>query len=192
MEQIDIFDVPSKDKADYSLINEVSAEVDEPYLECVLGERVNPDAIPSVADELNIIYTPLHGAGAVMVPEILRRAGVKHLYTVDEQMAPDGNFPTVYYPNPEFPEAFELGIKMANEVSSELVVATDPDCDRVGVMARAKDGSFRAITGNQMGALLIDYIIRAYKKAGKLPEDAYAVKSVVSANLAQKLQKQTA
>jgi len=187
MATIDIFDVPTSDKADYSLISEVSDEVDAPYIECVLGERVNPDAIPSVADELAVVYTPLHGAGAVMVPEVLRRAGVKKLYTVDEQMAPDGNFPTVYYPNPEFPEAFELGIKLAEKVNSELVVATDPDCDRVGVMAKSKDGSFKAITGNQMGALLCDYIIRAYKEQNKLPKDAYAVKSVVSANLAQKI-----
>ena len=187
MDEIDIFDVPAPDKAKPELICEVSDEVDKPYLECVLSERVNPDAIPSVADELKIVYTPLHGAGAVMVPEILRRSGVKHLYTVDEQMAPDGNFPTVYYPNPECPEAFELGIKLAQKVGSELVVATDPDCDRVGVMAKAKDGTFKAITGNQMGALLIDYIIRAYKKTGTLPGDAYAVKSVVSANLAQKI-----
>ena len=102
-------------------------------------------------------------------------------------MAPDGSFPTVYYPNPEFPEAFKLGIELAEKVSSELVVATDPDCDRVGVMAKGKDGEFHTVTGNQMGALLLDYIITAYEKEGKLPSDAYAVKSVVSANLAEKI-----
>lgn len=185
MGEIGIFDVPSSADANPALIFEVSDEVDVPYLDCVLAERVNPDAIPSVADGFNIVYTPLHGAGAVMVPQVLRRAGVKHLYTVEEQMAPDGTFPTVYYPNPEFPEAFKLGIALAEKVGSDLVVATDPDCDRVGVMARCSDGTFRAITGNQMGALLIDYIIRAYEEKGCLPADAYAVKSVVSANLAQ-------
>lgn len=186
MGEIDIFEgVPAPEAAKPELITEVSAEVDEPYLDCVLAERVNPEAIPAVADDFNIVYTPLHGAGAVMVPEVLRRAGVKNLYTVEEQMAPDGNFPTVYYPNPEFPEAFKLGIELAERVSSDLVVATDPDADRVGVMAKGADGEFHAISGNQMGALLIDYIIRAYEKAGCLPEDAYAVKSVVSANLAQ-------
>lgn len=187
MDEIGIFTVPSPAKARSELITEISTEVDEPYLDCVLAQRVNPDAIPAVADGLRIVYTPLHGAGAVMVPEALRRAGLRHLYTVDEQMAPDGNFPTVHYPNPEFPEAFRLGIELAEKVGSELVVATDPDCDRVGVCAKSKSGEFRTITGNQMGALLIDYIIRAYEKAGTLPDDAYAVKSVVSSNLAQKI-----
>lgn len=188
MDSIDIFkDVPAPEKADKSKIITVSDLIDEPYMECVLEQRVNPDAIKAVADDLRIVYTPLHGAGAVMVPEVLRRAGVKNLYTVDEQMAPDGSFPTVYYPNPEFPEAFKLGIELAEKVSSELVVATDPDCDRVGVMAKGKDGEFHTVTGNQMGALLLDYIITAYEKEGKLPSDAYAVKSVVSANLAEKI-----
>lgn len=187
MDSIDIFSVPSSDKAREELITEVSDEVDLPYLERVLEQRVNPDAVPSVADDLKIVYTPLHGAGAVMVPEILRRSGLRHIYTVEKQMAPDGDFPTVEYPNPEFPEAFELGIGIAEKVGSDLVIATDPDCDRVGVCARAKDGSFRTITGNQMGALLIDYIIRAYENTGTLPKDAYAVKSVVSSNMAQKI-----
>ena len=188
MDEIDIFSVPAPEKARKELIIEVSDEVDAPYLECVLEQRVNKDAIPNAADDLKIVYTPLHGAGAVMVPEALRRAGLKHLYTVDEQMAPDGDFPTVYYPNPEFPEAFELGIKLANEVGSELVIATDPDCDRVGVCAKGgANGEFKTITGNQMGALLIDYIIRAYENSGSLPADAYAVKSVVSSNMAQKI-----
>lgn len=188
MDSIDIFkDVPAPEKADKSKIITVSDLIDEPYMECVLEQRVNPDAIKAVADDLRIVYTPLHGAGAVMVPEVLRRAGVKNLYTVDDQMAPDGSFPTVYYPNPEFPEAFKLGIELAEKVSSELVVATDPDCDRVGVMAKGKDGEFHTVTGNQMGALLLDYIITAYEKEGKLPSDAYAVKSVVSANLAEKI-----
>ena len=132
MDSIYIFkDVPAPEKADKSKIITVSDLIDEPYMECVLEQRVNPDAITAVADDLRIVYTPLHGAGAVMVPEVLRRAGVKNLYTVDEQMAPDGSFPTVYYPNPEFPEAFKLGIELAEKVSSELVVANDPYCDRV-------------------------------------------------------------
>ena len=187
MDEIDIFSVPSADRARPELIREVSDEVDGPYLECVLEQRVNKDAVPAIADKLKIVYTPLHGAGAVMVPEVLRKAGLKNLYTVEEQMEPDGNFPTVYYPNPEFPEAFELGIKLAEKVGSELVIATDPDCDRVGVCAKSSNGEFKTITGNQMGALLIDYIIRAYEKSGTLPNDAYAVKSVVSSNMAQKI-----
>ena len=187
MNEIDIFSVPSAESARRELIHEISDEIDEPYIECVLAERVNPDAIKAVADDFKVVYTPLHGAGAVMVPTVLRKAGLIHLSTVEEQMEPDGDFPTVVYPNPEFPEAFKLGIDLAEKVGSDLVVATDPDCDRVGVCARSKDGDFKTISGNQMGALLIDYIIRAYKESGTLPVDAYAVKSVVSSNMAQKI-----
>ncbi|MBR0442914.1 MAG: phospho-sugar mutase, partial [Clostridia bacterium] len=133
-------------------------DMDEKYLAAVLAQAVNPDAVGAVADDLAIVYTPLHGTGHKLVPEVLRRLGLKKLYTVDEQMVIDGGFPTVKKPNPEYPEVFELGIGIANRVGSDLIIATDPDADRVGVMARKSDGSFTTITGNQMGALLIDYI----------------------------------
>ncbi len=168
------------------IIEFVGKELDEKYLANVLAEAVNPDVVRKVADELEIIYTPLHGAGHSMVPEILKRVGVKHLETVDEQMVLDGNFPTVSYPNPEFPEAFELGIKLAEKVKSDLIIATDPDADRVGIMSRDKTGKFVRLTGNQVGALLLDYIITAYEEKG-MPENPYAIKTIVTTDMVTKI-----
>ena len=165
----------------------LGTEMDELYLAEVQAQAVNPDAVKAVADELKIVYTPLHGTGHKLIPEILARTGIKHLYKVEEQFAIDGNFPTVDKPNPEYAEVFDLGIAIANEVGSNLVVATDPDADRVGVVARTKDGSFKTITGNQMGALLIDYIITAYEETGTMPPQPYVVKSIVSSELATKI-----
>ena len=165
----------------------IGAEMDEKYLAAVQAQAVNPAAVKKVADDLRIVYTPLHGTGHKLVPEVMRRVGLKHLYTVDEQMVIDGNFPTVKKPNPEYPEAFALGIEVANRVSSDLIVATDPDADRVGVMTRTPDGSFTTITGNQMGALLIDYIITAYKETDTMPPEPYAVKTIVTSELAAKI-----
>ena len=113
--------------------------------------------------------------------------GLKNLYTVESQMTPDGDFPTVEKPNPEYANVFTDGIKIANEVGSDLVIATDPDSDRVGVMARAKDGEFKTITGNQMGALLLDYVIAQKRALGTLKENAFAVKSIVSSDMAYKI-----
>ena len=165
----------------------IGAEMDEKYLAAVQAQAVNPAAVEKVADDLRIVYTPLHGTGHKLVPEVMRRVGLKHLYTVDEQMVIDGNFPTVKKPNPEYPEAFALGIEVANRVGSDLIVATDPDADRVGVMTRTPDGSFTTITGNQMGALLIDDIITAYKETNTMPSEPYAVKTIVTSELAAKI-----
>ena len=168
-------------------ITVIGKDVDEDYIEKVVAESVYPEVIKAVADELKIVYSPLHGAGYKLVPEVLSRMGFKHIYTVKEQEQPDGDFPTVLKPNPEYREAFELGIALANEVGSDLIVATDPDADRVGAFARAHDGEFVGITGNQMGALLLDYILTAYEETGTMPEEPYAVKSIVSTELATKV-----
>jgi len=186
--QVDIFrDVPSPEKANPALITMTDGTLDDAYVKNVLGEAVNPDAIPAVADEMAIVYTPLHGAGATMVPRVLKAAGLKKLYTVEEQMQPNGDFPTVKFPNPEFPEAFALGVQLAEKVGSDLIVATDPDADRVGAMAKDKDGQFHCITGNQMGALLLEYICTAYENTGKMPEEPYAVKTIVTSELSARV-----
>lgn len=169
------------------IIKLIGAKMDEKYLACVQAQAVNPNAVKAVADDLKIVYTPLHGTGHKLVPEIMRRTGLKHLYTVDEQMVIDGNFPTVKKPNPEYSDVFALGIEIANREGSDLVVATDPDADRVGVMTRTQDGSFTTITGNQMGALLMDYIITAYQETDTMPKNPYAVKSIVTSELAAKI-----
>ncbi len=169
------------------IIQMIGKEIDEKYLANVQAQAVNPQAVQKVADELHIVYTPLHGAGYKLVPEIMKRVGLKHLYTVDAQMVTDGNFPTVKKPNPEYPEVFTLGIEIANRVGSDLVIATDPDADRVGVMTRTPDGSFTTITGNQMGALLMDYIITAYRETDTMPANPYAIKSIVTSELSAKI-----
>ncbi len=166
------------------LIEELSEDFDEKYISAVLDAAINSSVIKEVSDTLKVVYTPLHGAGYRLVPEVFKRVGLKHLYTVDSQMTPDGNFPTVKKPNPEYADVFEQGIEIANRVGSDLVIATDPDADRVGVMSRGNDGSFATVTGNQMGALLLDYVIKERRAAGKLFDYSFAVKSIVSTDMA--------
>ena len=189
--KVDIFDGVKRMNFDEGvksgIITIIGEEIDEKYLSAVQAQAVNPDAVKNVADSLKIIYSPLHGAGHKLVPEILRRTGLKHLYLVDEQCVIDGNFPTVEKPNPEYAEVFGIGIELANKVGSNLIIATDPDADRVGVVARDKNGSFRTITGNQMGALLLDYIITAYEETNTMPPKPYAVKTIVSTELVSKI-----
>ena len=162
-------------------------DFDDDYMSQVLAEAVYPDAVKNVADELGIVYSPLCGTGYRIVPEVLRRAGFKHIYTVENQMRPDGDFPGIRFPNPEFPEVFEDGIKIADREKSDLIIATDPDADRVGIMVRSADGKFKTITGNQAGALLIEYIASAYEETGTMPENPYVVKTIVTTELAAKV-----
>ena len=171
------------------LIVELHSDFDELYINAVLNTAVNPGAVRDIKDELKVVYTPLHGAGYKLVPEVFSRMGLEHLYTVDAQMIPDGNFPTVEKPNPEYPAVFKLGIEIADKVGSDLIIATDPDSDRVGVMTRTPDGSFTTISGNQMGALLLDYVIKQRREQGTLPEYAYCIKSIVSTDMAYKIAK---
>ena len=189
--QIEMFEGPLL--ADYEealadgRIRLLSDDMDERYLAAVKSTAISPEVVREVANELKIVYTPLHGTGRILVPRIIRELGLSNLYTVEEQMIPDGNFPTVAKPNPEIPEAFSLGIALAEQVSSDLVIATDPDADRVGVMSRDENGEFVCITGNQMGALLLDYVISARRATGKMPALPYAVKTIVSTELAKRI-----
>ena len=169
------------------IITILGEEFDNLYLDRVLATAINPNLVSEVSDTLKVVYTPLHGAGRILVPRVFARMGLKHLYTVDSQMSPDGNFPTVKKPNPEYPDVFSEGIEIANRVGSDLVIATDPDSDRVGVMTRTADGSFATITGNQMGALLLDYVITERKALGTMPKAPYCVKSIVSTDMAYRI-----
>ncbi len=177
------FDVAVKQ----GLITILDEKFDEKYIAAVINTSVNQNAVKEVADDLKVVYTPLHGAGYKLVPEVFRRIGLKNLYCVDAQMIPNGDFPTVEKPNPEYKAVFKLGIDIANRVGSDLVIATDPDSDRVGVMTRTENGDFATISGNQMGALLLDYVIKARRDLGILPENAYCVKSLVSTDMANKI-----
>ena len=165
-------------------IEVIGAETDEAYLGCVLGQAINKDVVASVADKLKIVYTPFHGAGYKLVPEALKRLGITQLYPVKEQMVLDGNFPTVASPNPENPEGFYLAVDLAKKVGSDLIIGTDPDSDRIGVMVRDGD-EYVSVTGNQLGVLLLDYVINARREAGTLPENAGAVKSIVTTEMAK-------
>ncbi len=169
------------------LVTMLGRETDEAYLAAIEATAIDKDVIGRVADDLKIVYTPLHGVGGKLVPEILTRAGLKNICLVKEQIEPDGDFPTVTKPNPEYAEVFQIGIELAEEVGSDLIIATDPDADRLGVMSRRKDGSFATITGNQMGALLLDYVITARREKGLLPEGAFAIKTIVSTDMVDEI-----
>ena len=179
----DIFEDAVKD----GRITVLGSDFDEKYISEVLKTANTPSLFKECGEDLKVVYTPLHGAGYRLVPLAFERLGIKKLYTVAEQMIPDGDFPTVIKPNPEYEDAFALGIKLADKVKSDLVIATDPDADRVGVVARDTDGRFVTISGNQMGALLLDYVIRAKREANTLKDNAYAVKSIVSTDMAYKI-----
>ena len=188
MSKIDIFNDFVSCDFDEALsdgrIELIGADTDEAYLEKVLEQAINKAVVQKVADRLKIVYTPFHGAGYKLVPEALHRLGITQLYPVREQMVLDGNFSTVESPNPENPEGFYLAIDLAKQVGSDLIIGTDPDSDRIGVMVR--DGeSYTGITGNQLGVLLLDYVITARKAAGTLPANAGAVKSIVTTEMAK-------
>ncbi len=165
------------------LIEYIGQETDEAFLKQIMAQSVNKAVVEKVADDFRIVYTPFHGAGHKLVPEALRRLGIKHLVPVPQQMVIDGNFPTVESPNPENPEGFYLAIDLAKEVDSDLIIGTDPDSDRIGVMVR-EGGNFLPITGNQLGVLLLDYIISAKKAAGTLPVNAAVAKTIVTTSMA--------
>ena len=166
------------------MIEIIGAETDEAFLEKVMGQAIDREAVKAAADDLKIVYTPFHGCGYKLVPEALKRLGIKHLYPVPEQMVIDGNFPTVESPNPENPEGFYLAVDLAKKVGSDLIIGTDPDSDRIGTMVRKGD-EYVTITGNQMGVLLLDYIIQAKKSTGTMPENPGTMSSIVSTSMAR-------
>ena len=171
-------------------ITVIGREVDEKFLDAVFAVRIAPQGFEAAAKDMSIVYTPLHGAGWKLVPEMFKRMGFENISIVESQATPNGDFPTVKKPNPELADVFIPGIELAQRVGADLVIATDPDCDRVGVMIRGKNGEFQRITGNTMGALLLDYIVNALKENGGIPEDAYAVKTIVSTELFAKICKE--
>ena len=188
MDQIDIFTGFKTCSFDEAVadgrIELMGAETDEAFLAEVMSMAVDKKTVEEVADEFKVVFTPFHGCGYKLVPEALRRLGLKHIYPVEEQMVIDGNFPTVESPNPENPEGFYLAVDLARKVGSDLIIGTDPDSDRIGTMVRSGD-DYVPITGNQLGVLLLDYIINARRKAGTLPENAGTVSSIVSTAMAR-------
>ena len=167
------------------LIVMLGAEVDELYLEQVLTQSVQSAAVAKVADTFKLVYTPFHGAGYKLVPQVLARLGLKHVICVPEQMTMDGDFPTVKSPNPEDKAGFSYAIELAKKEGADLIIGTDPDADRVGIVVRDSSGEYVCITGNQVGVLLLDYIIRAGKESGCLPKNPAALKTIVTTEMAR-------
>lgn len=162
----------------------IDAEIDDKYIAHVKAQVVNQDAIDKMQDDIKIVYTPLHGTGNIPVRRVLKEIGFTHVYVVPEQELPDGDFPTVSYPNPEAAEAFALGLGMAKKLDADLVLATDPDADRLGVYVKdSKSGEYIPLTGNMSGSLLCEYVLSQKAAKNAIPEDGEVVKSIVTTNL---------
>ena len=189
LEKIDIFTgvktMPYDEAVKAGLITVIGGETDEAFLEEVMKMTVDANAIPAVADSFKLVYTPFHGCGHKLVPEALKRAGVKHLLCEPKQMVIDGNFPTVKSPNPENPEGFYLAVELAKQNDVDFILGTDPDSDRVGIMVRDKDGEYKVMTGNQTGVVLLDYLLSAMQRTGKLPKNPVALKTIVTTEMAK-------
>lgn len=161
----------------------IGDDVEEAYLDCVQAQCINPELVREKGDTLKFVYTPFHGTGNKPVRKILKRIGFDNVVVVKEQEMPDGRFPTVKSPNPENKEGFTLAIGYAKECGADLIIGTDPDADRVGIIVKNKDGEYTNFTGNQVGALLTEYILSSLKERGQLPDDGYIVKTIVTTNL---------
>ena len=191
LEEIDIFDgvkrMDFEEAVKSGLIETMGDETDRKFMANVTAMINDRETVAKVADTFKLVYTPFHGCGYKLVPEALTALGIKHLIPVPEQMVIDGNFPTVVSPNPENPEGFYLAIDLAKKNDVDFILGTDPDSDRVGIMVRSHDGSFVPVTGNQTGVLMLDYLIGAMRRAGKLPEHPYFLKTIVTTEMARKV-----
>lgn len=172
------------------LYETIGAAIDDAYIAELKKQVKHQDAIDAAAKDLKIVYTPLHGTGNIPARRILKELGFENVYVVKEQELPDGEFPTVSYPNPEAEEAFELGLKLAKEIDADIVLATDPDADRLGVRVKDKNGEYHTLTGNMSGCLLADYEIGQKKELdGGLPADGKFIKTIVTTNMADAIAK---
>ena len=191
MGEIDIFDgikrMDYNEAVKQGLVTIMGAETDEAFLTQVMGQATDKAVVAKVADKFKMVYTPFHGTGYQLIPEALKRLGMKHVLCVPEQMVLDGNFPTVASPNPENPEGFALAVALADKEGADFILGSDPDADRVGLMVRDHTGKFIPLSGNQTGVLLLDYVIGAKKRMGTLPEKATALKTIVTTEMARKV-----
>ena len=191
LEKIDIFTgvktMPFDQAMAMGRIELMGEETDKAFMENVMAMVNDRESVAKVADDFHVVYTPFHGCGWKLVPQALRELGVKHLHCVEEQMVLDGSFPTVESPNPENPEGFYLAVALADKVGANFIIGTDPDSDRVGILVRSKDGKFIPVSGNQTGVLLADYLLGAMARAGKLPENAVLLKTIVTTEMARRV-----
>ena len=191
LEEIDIFGgvkrMDFEEAVKSGLIETMGDETDRKFMANVTAMINDRETVAKVADTFKLVYTPFHGCGYKLVPEALTALGIKHLIPVPEQMVIDGNFPTVVSPNPENPEGFYLAIDLAKKNDVDFILGTDPDSDRVGIMVRNHEGEFQPVTGNQTGVLLLDYLIGAMKRSGKMPANPVALKTIVTTEMARKV-----
>lgn len=177
--------MPLKEAKEAGLYQTIGADIDDPYMEELKKLVLHQDCIDQVGADMKIVYTPLHGTGNIPVRRVLKELGFTNVYVVPEQELPDGEFPTVSYPNPEAAEAFELGLALGKKVDADLILATDPDADRLGVYVKdSKTGEYHSLTGNMSGCLIGDYVIGQRKELYGLPEDGAFIRSIVSTNMA--------
>ena len=188
IDSYDVFDdvkfISLDEAAQKGLLTIPGKELDEKFIETVMSQQQNPEAVKAVADTFKLIYTPFHGTGSRPIKEVLKRIGFKNVLVVKEQDTEDGNFPTVKSPNPENKEGFTIAIEMAKQNDVDVIIGTDPDCDRVGIVVRDAEGIYRTLTGNQTGALLVEYILRSKKEKGVLPSNGVVIKTIVTTELA--------
>lgn len=166
---------------DKGLYNVLGSEIDDKYIEAIKQYVINP--LSDTGKNLNIVYTPLHGSGITLVPRILEELGFNNVHIVSEQEKPDPNFPTVSYPNPEDPSVYELALELAKEVDADIILATDPDADRIGIQVRNNEGEYEIFSGNMIGEIMIEYILSQKKEKGTLPSKGAIVKTIVSSNM---------
>ena len=187
MKELDVFDGPRLSCPTPAPITMMGEETDEKFLANVMAQVNDQAAVDKVADTFKMVYTPFHGTGHKLIPEALKRLGMKHVICVPEQMVIDGDFPTVVSPNPENPEGFYLAVEIAKKEGADFILGSDPDADRVGIMVNTGNGEFKVLTGNQTGVLLLDYLIGAMKRTGKLPANPVALKTIVTTEMARKV-----
>lgn len=169
------------------LLNIIGEEVDKTYIDKVKELTIRKDLVKNYAKDLKIIYTPIHGSGNIPVRRALKELGYENLSVVKEQELPDGNFPTAPYPNPEQPSVFNIALGMAKDINPDVIFGTDPDCDRIGVVAKDGKGEYKVLTGNQTGVLLTHYIISSLKELNKLPKNGAVIKTIVTSEMATKI-----
>lgn len=183
--------IDETDAKNKGLYNEIGEDIDNEYMDVLEKLVLNKDVINKSGKDMKIVYTPLHGTGNIPVKTILKRLGFKNVYVVPEQELPDGNFSTVSYPNPEDAKAFELALKLANKVDADIVLATDPDADRLGVYAKdSKTGEYMPFTGNMSGLLIAEYELSQKREKNLLPNNGALIKTIVSSNLADAIAKE--
>ena len=186
----DIKEMNQKEAEEKGLLHYVGTEMDDKFIDVLKSYILNPDIVKEQGKNLKVVYTPLHGTGNMIAERLLKEIGIENLYVVPEQKEPDGNFPTVDYPNPEDPKAFKLALELAKKVDADVVLATDPDADRLGVFAKdSKTGEYMNYTGNMSALLIAEYRISELKEKGLLPENGMLIKTVVSSNLADAIAK---